>query len=143
MLLALLIALGVDLIVVVAFAALVIGRKRWVKRQPGAFAGAIRVTNGEIDGLGPKWKHGSGHWVRDVLVWNRAPLLLTNQLIAVNGVSGEHRATDGEVKRLGDDPIVIEFAAESAKIVIATRPEHRALAIGHLKEPAAVAAAPV
>jgi hypothetical protein len=34
-LIALLVALGVDLIVVVGFAALVLGRKRWLKRQPG------------------------------------------------------------------------------------------------------------
>ena len=42
MLIALLIALGVDLVVVVAVAVFVIGRRRWLKRQPGGFAGAIR-----------------------------------------------------------------------------------------------------
>jgi hypothetical protein len=52
MLIALLAVLGVDLIVVVALLALVLSRKRWVKRQPGAFRGAIRVTGGEIGGLG-------------------------------------------------------------------------------------------
>jgi hypothetical protein len=46
MLIALLVALGVDLIVVVGFAALVLGRKRWLKRQPGEFPGAIRVSSG-------------------------------------------------------------------------------------------------
>jgi hypothetical protein len=60
--------LGVDLIVVVALLALVLSRKRWVMRQPGAFRGAIRVTGEEIDGLSPKWRRGYGHWVRDVLV---------------------------------------------------------------------------
>ena len=38
----LLIALGVDLAVVVVFAVFVFGRRRWLKRQPGEFAGAIR-----------------------------------------------------------------------------------------------------
>jgi len=52
MLIALLIALGVDLIVVVVFAALVLGRRQWLKRQPGEFAGAIQVSGGDIDGLG-------------------------------------------------------------------------------------------
>jgi ABC-type transporter Mla subunit MlaD len=52
MLIALLAVLGVDLVVLVAFAALVLGRRRWLKRQPGEFAGAIRVTSGEINGLG-------------------------------------------------------------------------------------------
>jgi hypothetical protein len=72
MLIALLAILGVDLIVVVAFAAFVLGRRRWLKRQPGEFAGAIRVSGGDVDGLSPKWKRGSGRWVRDVLVWQGA-----------------------------------------------------------------------
>jgi Protein of unknown function (DUF2550) len=66
MLIALLIALGVDLVVVVAVAVFVIGRRRWLKRQPGEFAGAIRVSDGEVEGLSPKWKHGSGRWVRGI-----------------------------------------------------------------------------
>ena len=62
MLIALLIALGVDL-VVVAVAVVVIGRRRWLKRQPGGFAGAIRVPGCGAGGLSPKWKRGSGRWV--------------------------------------------------------------------------------
>jgi hypothetical protein len=46
MLIALLVALGVDLVAV-----FVLGRRRWVKRQPGEFAGAIRVPDGAIEGL--------------------------------------------------------------------------------------------
>ena len=54
----LLVVLGVNLIVVVAFLVFVLGRRRWLKKQPGEFAGAIHVTSGEIDGLKPKWKRG-------------------------------------------------------------------------------------
>jgi hypothetical protein len=39
-------------------------------------AGAIRVSSGDLDGLSPKWKRGSGRWVRNVLVWSKAPLML-------------------------------------------------------------------
>jgi hypothetical protein len=46
--------------------------RRWLKRQPGEFAGAIRVSGGDVDGLSPKWKRGSGRWVRDVLAWSKA-----------------------------------------------------------------------
>lgn len=130
MLIALLAVLGVELIVIVAIAALMLGRKRWVKRQPGSFAGAIRVTGGEIDGLGPKWKRGSAHWVRDVLVWNKAPLLLTNQLVAVNRISEEREAKEGEVKHLGDKPIVVAFDADGAEIEVAAKPEQAALVKG-------------
>jgi hypothetical protein len=71
MLIALLAILGADLNVIVAFALFVLGRRRWLKRQPGEFAGAIRVSGGCIDGLSPKGKHGSGRWVREVLVWSK------------------------------------------------------------------------
>ena len=47
MLIALLAVLGVDLIVLVALTAFVFARKRWVKRQPGAFHGTIRVADGD------------------------------------------------------------------------------------------------
>ncbi len=60
MLIALLVVLGVDLIVVVAIAALVFERRRWLKRQPDEFVGAIRVSDGQVDGLSPKWKRGDG-----------------------------------------------------------------------------------
>ena len=30
------------------------------------FAQAIRVPDGEVEGLSPKWKHGSGRWVRGI-----------------------------------------------------------------------------
>jgi hypothetical protein len=136
MLIALLVVLGVDLIVIVVLVALLLGRRRWVKRQPGEFAGAIRVTSGEVDGLGPKWKRGSGRWVRDVLVWTKAPLLLQNELVPVDRLAGVHPARAGEVKRLGDDPVVIEFESDSAKIEVAARAEHRALASGPSTTPA-------
>ncbi len=130
MVIALLIALGVDLIVVVAFAAFVFQRRRWLKRQPGEFAGAIRVSIGDVDGLSPKWKHGSGRWVRDVLVWTRAPLMVRNELIPVDRLCGEHPAQADGLKRLGDKPVVIEFTSGGAKIEVAGRAEHRALVTG-------------
>ena len=46
MLIALLAVLGVDLIALVVLVAFVLARKRWVKRQPGAFHGAVRVASG-------------------------------------------------------------------------------------------------
>ena len=51
MLIALLAVLGVDLIVIVVIQLVVLARRGWVSRQPGAFYGAIRVTQGDVDGL--------------------------------------------------------------------------------------------
>jgi hypothetical protein len=87
MLIALLAVLGVDLVAIVAFAVFVISRKRWVKRQRGAFRCVIRVAKGDVDGLRPKRRRGYGRWVRDVLVWTKGPFLFRNELMAVDGWS--------------------------------------------------------
>jgi uncharacterized protein DUF2550 len=133
MIIALLAILGVDLIVIVAFLAAMIARRQWLKRQPGDFPGAIRVAGGEVDGLGPKWKRGHGRWVRNVLVWSKAPLLIRNELVPIDRLDGERAAEPGEVKRLGDDPVVVDLSSDGATIQIATKKEHRALAVGPLQ----------
>jgi hypothetical protein len=132
MIIALLALLGVNMIVVVALAAVVVARRRWLKRQPGDFEGAIRVAGGDIDGLGPKWKRGHGRWVRDVLVWSKAPLMIRNELVPIDRVEGERTAEPGEVKRLGENPVVVDLSADRATVQVATRKEHRALAVGPL-----------
>lgn len=60
MLIALLALLGVNLIVIVVLLGIMLTRRRWVSHQPDAFKGAIRVVDGEVSGLGPKWKRGYG-----------------------------------------------------------------------------------
>jgi hypothetical protein len=50
------------------------------------------VTSGEIDGLPAKWKRGYGRWVRDVLVWTKAPFFFRNELVPVDGLTGERPA---------------------------------------------------
>jgi hypothetical protein len=135
MIVALLVVLGVDLIVVIAFAAVVIARRRWVKQQPGDFKGAIRVANGDVDGLGPKWKRGHGRWVRDVLVWTKAPLLFRNELVPVDGLGDAREAEPGEIKRLGNSPFVIELSTNGATVEVAASEEHRALVVGASSAP--------
>ena len=119
MVIALLVLLDVDLIVLVVFPAFMLGRKQSVTRQPGVFHGAIRVTNGAVDGFRPKWTRGYGRWVRDVLVGTKAPFLFRNELIAVGSV-GEHRpAAPGDVEQLGSDPIIVVLQAGTATIDVA------------------------
>jgi hypothetical protein len=130
MLIVLLIAPGVDLAVVVMFV-FVFGRRRWLKRQPGEFAGAIRVPGGAVGGLSLKWKRGSGRWVRDVLVWSKAPFMFRNELIPVDRLCGEQPVHPG-VKRLGDKPVVIEFASGAARIELAAKAGRRDLVTGLL-----------
>jgi hypothetical protein len=122
MLIALLALLGVDLVVIVVLLLGVLARRRWVRRQPDVFPGAIRVSGGEVDGLGEKWKRGYGRWVRDVLVWTKAPLLLRNVVLATDELDGERRAGSAHgVKGLGDQPVVTAYACGDAVVEVATR----------------------
>jgi hypothetical protein len=132
MLIALLAVLGVDLIVLVLLVVGMLGRRRWLSHQDGAFKGAIRVVDGDVDGLGPKWKRGYGRWVREVLVWTKAPLLLSNEFVGVDGVAGEIRAAaPGEVKRLGAAPPVVALKVDGGgQIELATRAKSESLALG-------------
>ena len=141
MLIALLAVLGVDLIVVVAFAAFVFGRKRWVKRQPGAFRGVIRVADGEVDGLGTKWGRGYGRWVRDVFVWTKGPFLFRNELVPADGLDEQRPARPDEVKRLGDHPGVIRVTADGATVEVAAKAEDIELLLGPYPEPVGATAA--
>ena len=133
MLIALLALLGVDLIVIVALVAVLLTRKRWVKRQPGAFRGAIRVSDGEIDGLSPNWKRGYGRWVRDVLVWTKAPFLFRNELVVVDSLDGQRPAEPDELKRL-DDPIVARVRAGAATVEVAAQSDDAELLLGRYRE---------
>jgi hypothetical protein len=140
-LIALLAVLGVNLIVVVALAAFVLARKRWVKRRPGAFRGVIRVADGEFDGLRPKWSRGYGHWVRDILVWTKGPFLLRNELVPADGLEEQHPARTDEVKRLGDHPTVIRVAADGATVEVAAHGSDLEPLLGPYRNPADATAA--
>jgi hypothetical protein len=131
-LIALLAVLGVDLIVIVIFAAVVLGRRRWLKQQVGEFFGAVRVPRGDVHGLKSEWKRGSGRWVRDVFVWSKGPFLYRDYLVPVDGVTEERTASPGEVRRLGDEPVVIGFASGDSMIEVAAKIGHRALVAGPL-----------
>src|SRR4051794_31558393 len=113
--------------VIVVLLSVVLSRKRWVKRQPGCFRGVIRVSSGEVDGLRPKWTRGQGRWVRDVLVWTKAPFLFRNEFVATDGVDEQRRAQHDEVKRLGDHPVVTRIRTGSATVEIGTRDRDSAL----------------
>jgi Protein of unknown function (DUF2550) len=135
MLIALLALLGVNLIVLVAFVAFVFVRKRWVTRQHGAFQGAIRVSDGEVDGLRAKWSRGYGRWVRDVLVWTKGPFLFRNELVPADSIDGQRRAEPHEVKRL-DDPIVVRVKAGAATVEVAAESDDAELLLGPYRPPA-------
>jgi hypothetical protein len=136
MLIALLAVLGVDLMVIAVLLVFVLSRKRWVMKQPGAFRGAIRVADGELDGLAAKWRRGYGRWVRDILVWTKGPFLLRNELVPADGMGEQRPAGADEVKRLGDHPGVIRVAAGGATVEVAAKAEDIELLLGPYRKPA-------
>jgi hypothetical protein len=141
MLIALLAILGVNLIVVAALLAFVISRKRWVKRQPGAFRGVIRVSHGEIDGLRSKWGRGYGRWVRDVLVWTKGPFFFRNELVPADGLEGQRPAVPDEAKRLGEHPVVVRLRIGGGEVEIAAHEDDSELLLGPYGEPVVALAA--
>lgn len=130
MVIAFLALLGVDLIVILVFATFVLGRRRWIRAQAGAFSCAVRLAGGEIDGLGPKWHRGYARWVRDVLVWTKAPLLLRNALMAADGLEEQRPARPDEVKRLGDRPTVVRIRTGDAVAEVAAAGDDDARLLG-------------
>jgi hypothetical protein len=137
MIIALLALLGVDLIVILVLLGLMLTRRRWLSHQPGAFKGAIRVVDGEVSGLGGKWKRGYGRWVRDVLVWTKAPFLFRNELVAVDGLADAVRAAEpGEVKRVGSEPVIVPLAADGGvRFEVAAPADSRERALGPVVAP--------
>jgi hypothetical protein len=136
MLIALLAVLGVDLWVILVLFAVVLARKRWVSHQPGAFKGAIRVIEGDVPGLRTRWKRGYGHWVRDILVWTKAPFLFRNELVPADALAGEARgAKPGEVRRLGKHPAVVSLVVDGgARIQVAASADGQGRAPGPFGE---------
>ena len=136
MLIALLAVLGVDLVVVVALLAVVLTRKRWIRHQPGTFKGAIRIIEGDVPGLKAKWTHGYGRWVRDILIWTKAPFLFRNELVLADALGSNPRpAGPGEIKRLGKQPAIVPLTVEGgARIEVAATADGRERAPGPFAE---------
>jgi hypothetical protein len=60
--------------------------------------------------------------------------MFRNELVPVDGLSPEHPAHSADVKRLGDKPVVIEFASSGANFEVASRGEHQMLVTGPFTE---------
>ena len=115
MLIALFAVLGVDLVVIMVLVG-VLARRRWVSDEPGAFGGAIRITGGEVPGLGTRWMRGYGRWVREILVLARAPFLFRNELVVADAAAGAARAVKpGEARGGGNMPRLWRWPSAAAR----------------------------
>jgi hypothetical protein len=57
--------------------------------------------------------------VLDVLVWNGAPLQLRNTVVLVEEIAGQRTADLGQLRCLGDRPVVAELVTQDAVIEVA------------------------
>ena len=130
MVIAVLIVIGVDIVVIVAFLASVVTRRRWVRRQPGVFRGAIRVAGGHVHGLKPRWSRGYGRWIRDVLVWTSSPFLYRTTFLPADSLGYQRETTPEELRRLGEHPTVARMTSGSTIVDIAAHREHRKSLLG-------------
>jgi len=131
MVLALLVALGVSLWVVGALLVLMVLRRRWLQRQPGAFPCAIRSVRGETPRVGGRrWRRGWGRRAEGMLVWDPMPTLVGSSLLELVEVVESRPAEAGEIRRMGDQPVIVELALVGGDAVaLALRAEHAALAL--------------
>ena len=70
------------------------GDHPWRVKRPSCgtkIISACRIVEGEVPGLGAKWKRGYGCWVREILVWTKAPFLFRNELVAADALAGYER----------------------------------------------------
>lgn len=135
MVIALLALLGVNLIVLVVLLVAVVGRKRWVSRQPDVFQGRARSVSGKVDGLRPKWRRGYGRWVRDILVWTKGPFYFWNVILPLDRSEGDRPAEPDELRRLGEDPLVMRLRSGEATVEVAARGKDRGLLLGPDRSP--------
>lgn len=128
----LLVLLIVDLAVILALLGVLIRRRRTVTGRRGSFKGKLRVAEGELEGLSHEWTTGYGHWVRDVLVWDVAPLLVQTRLIPVDGTDASGIQLGKEdVHGLGKRPVVAPLlVGHRQRLELAASEEDRDLALG-------------
>jgi hypothetical protein len=68
-------------------------------------------------------------------VWMKKPLLFRSELVAVDGLHAVRLADDGEIKRMGDAPAVIELLVGDAVVQIGAHAKDRELAVGRFHDP--------
>jgi hypothetical protein len=131
---ALLAILGVPLWLVVGGLAAAMWNRRQFRNTPGVFRAKVRLTSGALDGLSESWPPVAAYarWVHDVLLVNKGLALVRTLPLPIAAAEGPVEEADPhEVKRLGDNPILMQLRLDNgATIQLAAPGEARAVAYG-------------
>ncbi len=133
MVIAVLVVIGVEIVVIVAFLASVVTRRRWVRRQPGVFRGAIRVAGGHVHGLKPRWSRGYGRWIRDVHGLDEFAVPVSTTFLPADSLGYQRETTPEELRRLGEHPTVVRMTSGDPSADIAADREHRKSLLGAIR----------
>jgi hypothetical protein len=64
-----------------------------------------------VPGDGMRWMRGYGRWVREILVWTKAPFLFRSELVVADAAAGAARAAKpGEVRGVGKHAAIVVLA---------------------------------
>jgi hypothetical protein len=64
-----------------------------------------------VPGVGMRWMRGYGRWVREILVWTKAPFLFRSELVVADAAAGAARAAKpGEVRGVGKHAAIVVLA---------------------------------
>ena len=131
MLIALLLVLGVDLVVIVAFVASVLRASDGSASRPGFPRRDARRARARSTVSEPTWSRGYGRWVRDVLVWSKAPFLFRTRAAGRRRADGgAHRPSVVRCRRLGDRPAVVRVVSGENTIELAVEGDQIDLLLG-------------
>ena len=122
---ALLAILGVPLWLVVGGLAGAFWSRREFRKQPGVFAAKLRLESGSFPGFGERWPRVSSYclWVHHVLLVHKGLALMRTNPVPVAAADGSAGHADpGDVKRLGDDPVLMRFLLDDESVLLVSAP---------------------
>ena len=112
--------LGVPLWMILGMLILVFWNRSRVKKQPGAFPVKIRHEADENAEKEHKWPRSAGYaqWVHDVLIVRTGMGMMLTTPYGISAMEGRPRqAEPGEIKGLGDKPMVIRARLDDGSIL--------------------------
>lgn len=111
--------LGVPVWLVVGGLAVMLWSRSRFKKQDGVFATKLRLKPGSAPGVGKKWPPMSSFamWVHDVLMVHKGLGLMNTSPLGVAGAEGSADVDPEEVKRLGENPVILRFQLDNGAVL--------------------------
>ena len=117
---ALLAILGVPIWLVVGALGAALWSRHRFKNAPGTFRLKLRKESGTYEGISDKWPRAVvyAEWVHDVLLVRKGLGLVPTMPIGVAAMEEAGQSADsGEVKGLGDDPVILRFRLDDESVI--------------------------